>query len=58
MPKIVWYAAGGGIYRAGPYDTEIEAWEHMILTDDEQYKQQSIHPKDTRVWPEYVEVQK
>jgi hypothetical protein len=52
-PKVVWYAAGDGIKRTGPYDTEIEAWQHMLLSDEEQYKQQSIHPKDTRVWPEY-----
>jgi hypothetical protein len=51
--KIVWYTAGGLVYKGGPYKTQVEAWAHMELTDEEQKKQHSIHPKDTRVWPEY-----
>jgi len=51
--KIVWYAAGGGIFKAGPFETEIEAWKAMELREEVQLYQRSVHPRDTRVWPEY-----
>lgn len=50
--KIVYYAAGGGIFKIGPFKNEIDAWSALVLSKDQQDKQRSIHPKDSRVWPE------
>ncbi len=51
--KIVWYAAGGDVKKAGPFKTQVEAWKAMEFHDEAQKMFNSIHPKDTRVWPEY-----
>lgn len=51
--KIVWYASGGHTIKCGPFSSQIEAWKAMILTKKEQERQQSIHPFNTKVWPEY-----
>jgi hypothetical protein len=52
MKQIKWYAACDMILRMGPYNTQVKAWKSLVLTDKEQAKQKSIHPKDARVWPE------
>jgi len=50
--QIVWYAAGGGIKKTGPFDSQVKAWKAMVLAPAHQEKYGSIHPIDTRVWPE------
>ncbi|APU89010.1 hypothetical protein Rctr197k_227 [Virus Rctr197k] len=50
--RVVWYAAGGGFTRMGPFITQVEAWAALRLTEKEQARQQSIHAQDARVWPE------
>jgi len=51
--KEEWYAAGDNIARTGPFAAQREAWESMRLTEDQ--RGSSPYPKDTRVWPEWVE---
>ena len=53
-PTIVWFAAGGGFVRRGPFTSQMKAWEAMVLIDREQERQRCKHPVDTRVWPEEV----
>jgi hypothetical protein len=52
--QIVWYSAGGGFLRIGPFGSQATAWKAMILTAKEQHIQKSIHPKDTHVWCEEI----
>ena len=47
----VWFAAGGGICRKGPYPTQRAAWESMRL---DKPGPGSPFPDDTHVWPEYI----
>jgi hypothetical protein len=51
-PRVHWYAAGGGLLRAGPYATQRSAWSSLTLTTTEQDRQGSPYPADARVWPE------
>lgn len=64
---IKWFACGGGIAEAGPFDSQVEAWEHMRLAPDastyhershrgELPKHPRKHPPDTQVWPERVTI--
>lgn len=51
--SLEWYAADDLCFmRNGPYKTQAEAWSHMVLTEEEQKKQRSVHSKGARVWPE------
>lgn len=56
-----WYAAGGGIARCGPYESQREAYEAMLLTDAARQAQHKLtgkdmpYPHDVAVWPEYEE---
>lgn len=67
-PTIVWFARGGGITKAGPFATQIEAVASMkMLTEtDEEYSNMKWgasppyrpqyrggFPEDIFVWPEY-----
>jgi hypothetical protein len=52
MPRVTWYAATDHIIRMGPYRSQAAAWAALVLTDDEQRKQRSVHPRSARVWPE------
>ena len=45
--KIVWYASGDGLREAGPFDTQIQAWEAMRYTHPQRTGR--IHPADTNV---------
>lgn len=65
--KIVWFARGGGIAKAGPFDTQIDAVNSMRLTEEtqEQYKKslwshtrdrlRGGFPDDVFVWPEEID---
>lgn len=69
---IKWFACGGGIAEAGPFDSQVEAWEAMRLappTLPYRERMASIakgkaprlpaarkHPPDTQVWPERVKI--
>ena len=45
---IQWFARGGGIARAGPFDTQVEAAASLMLRS-------TGHPvPDAFVWPEVV----
>lgn len=46
MPRVVWFARGGGIAKYGPFDTQIEAANAMRLVS-------GGFPEDVFVWPEY-----
>ena len=48
--RIVWFAAGGGIAKMGPYETQIAATNALRLGDDRPTHRQ--FPKDAFVWPE------
>lgn len=51
--KIVWYAAGGGIAKTGPYSSQIEAYSSLRLIKELVGKQRGFpFPKDIVVWPE------
>lgn len=56
--KVKWYASGGGIARWGPFDTQMEAYQKMRLTQDARERQRLAkgpdmpYPKDIVVWPE------
>lgn len=50
--EILWFAAGGGLIKFGPFKSQVEAWKALVLRKKEQEKQQSIHPRDSRVWCE------
>lgn len=50
--NLLWYAAGGHIMKMGPYDSQARAWKALVLTEVEQERQGSIHPKNARVWCE------
>jgi hypothetical protein len=62
-PKIVWYARGGGIERAGPFGSQVEAVAAMrlvppapmtalrILRGDTEHPARTF-PADIFVWPE------
>jgi len=52
MKDIVWFARGGGIAKAGPFDSQIEAWEAMEYTHEMKERTGYKHPHDTAVWPE------
>ena len=58
MKKIVWYVSGGGIAQAGPYTSQVEAYNSMRLTKDAREKQTKAgvfpFPLDIVVWPEEV----
>ena len=49
--RILWFAHGGGV-KAGPFKTQVEAWEAMVYTDKMQKWTGYKHPLDTHVWPE------
>ena len=48
---VVWYAAGGGIAKCGPFASQVEAWEAMRYAADIRATLRIDHPADTRVWP-------
>lgn len=51
--SLEWYAADDMCFlRIGPYKTQAEAWDRLVLTEEEQQKQRSVHSKGARVWPE------
>ena len=52
--KIVYFASGGDVFRMGPYETAVEAWEALIQTRVVQSLTRSVHPLDAKVWPERV----
>lgn len=52
--EVAWFAAGGGIARSGPYASQVEAWESMVLHSYALTGDGPVHPPDTRVWPERV----
>lgn len=62
MPKIVWYARGGGIAKMGPFDTQVAAVNAMRLAPLKEgiwttraqvrAREAQIFPKDIFVWPE------
>lgn len=54
--NVKWYASGGGIRRGGPYNTQVEAWESMHWNEKFSKIHRSIHPSDTKVWPELIGV--
>lgn len=55
----LWWAAGGGISRIGPFASQREAYEAMVLTQssrENQLQETGVdmpYPKDVAVWPEY-----
>lgn len=67
---IKWFARGGGIEKAGPYDNQVLATNAMrqVAETDEEYKRavwngvirkqlKGYFPADVFVWPEEVEEQ-
>jgi hypothetical protein len=60
MKKIKWFASGGHIALAGPYDSQMAAYKAFILDKDVQEKQRKEHgaccpyPYNIIVWPEEV----
>lgn len=53
---IKWFACGGGVALRGPFDSQVEAWEHMVLAPDIRKRTGRKHPPDTQVWPERVKI--
>ena len=59
MTKELWWAAGGGISRTGPFASQREAYEAMVLTQsarEKQHRETGVdmpYPRDVAVWPEY-----
>jgi len=54
--RVVWYAAGGYIAKCGPFDSQVEAWNAMLLTSAARRKHGNrMHPANTYAWPEKVE---
>ena len=56
MPRIVWYARGGGIAKMGPFDSQVRATDALRLGPDTKIFRNSslIFPSDAFVWPEEV----
>lgn len=65
--KIVWYARGGGIAKAGPFATQIQATNSLrqVTETDREYQyatRNGVHrprlcggfPADAFVWPEEI----
>lgn len=50
--KIVWFARGGGIVRAGPYKSQVEATKALIMVNSPDGSPR--FPLDAFVWPEEV----
>lgn len=51
--SLTWWAADEVFMkRMGPYKTQVEAWESLVLTDKEQQKQGRVHSLGAHVWPE------
>ena len=52
--QVVWYARGGDVIRAGPFDSQIEATKSLILKSD---RRDGIpeFPQNYFVWPEEVD---
>ena len=59
--KPLWWAAGGGISRTGPFATQRDAYVAMRLTiqaQEKQYKKTGVdvpYPTDIVVWPEWAQ---
>ena len=51
--KVVWFASGGGIRKAGPYATQVAAVNAMRLVRKSKFD--PVFPDDIFVWPEEVE---
>jgi hypothetical protein len=49
----VWFAASDEIARMGPFATDVEAWEYLVLTPEDQAGHRRIHARGARVWPEW-----
>lgn len=49
---VKWYAASGDVVRRGPYDSQVEAWEALVLSPAAQAREGRKHPRDAQVWPE------
>lgn len=52
---VQWFAAGGGIAKVGPFNSQVEAWEYLRLTEAAKARSDKLgltHPADSRVWPE------
>ena len=71
--KIVWFARGGGIARAGPFDSQLEAtaairlapepelspaWAHLADPAGRRPAPYREFPVDAFVWPEEVSARK
>ena len=50
-----WFAGCDLITRMGPYRTQLEAWNGLVLTDKEQARLGRVHPVGAYVWPEEVQ---
>ena len=54
--EIEWFAAGGGIRKSGPFDSQVRAWASLELADGvSAVKPGPIHVEGARVWPEIAE---
>lgn len=52
--KVEWWAGSDEIGRMGPYDSEIEAWRSLRLSDSVKRRLWSsrVHVPGAYVWPE------
>lgn len=46
-----WFASGGGIFKMGPYDSQVEAWRSLEYAPNVQDRLRAVHPADAKVWP-------
>jgi len=53
--KKVWFAATDFISMCGPFDTDIDAWKAIKLTDEMAARERRVHQSGARVWPELVQ---
>lgn len=47
---VVYWAGCDAILGSGPYETEVEAWQAMRLTYEEQIVQKRVHKRGAYVW--------
>ena len=52
--QVKWFAYGGGISKAGPFDSQVLAYKAMTLIPKCREVQDFPFPKDICVWPEEV----
>lgn len=55
-PRVQWFARGGGVIRMGPFKTQVEAANAMVIAKSDPSAPR--FPDDVFIWPEFTKSKK